>query len=264
MSARSTSRPSACAPVLRSAGWRRSCRLASRGALARTTSLAPSATRRPASGSPGAAGLAAAGADRGHAIFVALALLAGRLVVVTVPVTRGAAVSVLAAPRLGGDRLEHLGRQVRAVLGVDGRRLDADHDLLVVELLEHDARAVARRHVDPVLEQRLDVGWRDARPQARTQVDGVRLAQRDDRHVQHDAVGDHDLLFALAQDGVEEPERADGALDSAGQPAALQAHALTDAERPRAEQHGAGEQVAERLLRGETDDDGGERTADGQ
>src|SRR3954447_26654664 len=146
MSARSTSRPSACAPVLRSAGWRRSCRLASRGALARTTSLAPSAARRPPSASPARRGLAAAGADRGHAIFVALTLLAGRLVVVT----RGAAVTVLAAPRLRGHRREHLGRQVRAVLGNDGRRLDADHDLLVVELLEHDPRAVARGHVDPL------------------------------------------------------------------------------------------------------------------
>ena len=38
----------------------------------------------------------------------------------------------------------------------------------------------------------------------------------------------------------------------------LKPHALADAERSRGEQHQAGEQVAERLLGGETQDDGGE------
>ena len=118
--------------------------------------------------------------------------------------------------------------------------------------------------VDGLLQQRLDVDRRDAGPQPRAQVDAGRLAQRDHRDAQHDVVGDHDLVLAVGEDRVEQPERADDALDLPASAAALQPHAVADAERPRAEQHEAGEEVAERLLGGETEDDRGERAADGQ
>ena len=72
------------------------------------------------------------------------------------------------------------------------------------------------------------------------------------------------VVVALREGRVEQAERADDALDLPGEAAALQAHALADPERPRAEQHHAGEEVAERLLRRETDDDRGEGAADGQ
>ena len=53
-------------------------------------------------------------------------------------------------------------------------------------------------------------------------------------------------------------------LDLPGDPAALEPHPLANAERAGAEQHGAGDEVAEGLLRRETDDDRGERAADGE
>ena len=46
--------------------------------------------------------------------------------------------------------------------------------------------------------------------------------------------------------------------------AGLQPDALADPERPRAQQHHPGDHVAQRLLGGETEDDRGERAADGQ
>ena len=95
-------------------------------------------------------------------------------------------------------------------------------------------------------------------------VDRLRLAQRHDRRAEHDAVGDHDAVLPARERRVEQAERADDALGLAGEPAGLQPHALADAERARAQQDGAGDQVAERLLRGEADDDGGEGAADGE
>ena len=62
-----------------------------------------------------------------------------------------------------------------------------------------------------------------------------------------------------AKRDVEQAERGDRALDLAGQAAALQPHAVADPERPRGDQHHAGDQVAERLLGGEAEDDGGDR-----
>jgi hypothetical protein len=44
----------------------------------------------------------------------------------------------------------------------------------------------------------------------------------------------------------------------------LQAHPVADAKRLRAGEHGPGDHVAERLLRSEADQDGCERTADGE
>ena len=72
------------------------------------------------------------------------------------------------------------------------------------------------------------------------------------------------MVLALREGRVEQAQRADDALDLPGDAAALQAHALAHAERPCAEQDGAGDEVAERLLRRETDDDRGEGAADGQ
>ena len=112
--------------------------------------------------------------------------------------------------------------------------------------------------LDLVRNFHLLVGGRHAGAQPGAQVDRVGLAQRDDRGVEDRAVGQHDLLLALLQDGVEQAQRGHHALVRAAQRARLEAHALADPEGPRAEQDGAGEQVAERLLRRETEDDRGE------
>ena len=124
--------------------------------------------------------------------------------------------------------------------------------------------SAAHRRPDGLLEQRLHVARPDVGAQARAQVDGRGLAQRDDRRRQHDVVRDHDRVLALREGRVEQPERRDDALDLAREPARLQAHAVADPERPRRDQHHAGDQVPERLLRGETEDDGGDRATDGQ
>ena len=105
----------------------------------------------------------------------------------------------------------------------------------------------------------LDVG-----AQAGAQVDGGGLAQRHDRGAEDDVVRDHDRVLALGERRVEQAERGDDALDLAGEAAGLQAHAVADLERPHGDQHEAGDQVAERLLGGETDDDRGDGAADGQ
>ena len=116
----------------------------------------------------------------------------------------------------------------------------------------------------PPVQQLLDLGGLDVGAQAGAQVDGGGLAQRHDRGAQHDVVGDHDRVLALGEGHVEQAERGHGALDLAGQPAALQADAVADPERARGDQDHAGDQVAERLLGGETEDDRGDGAADGQ
>ena len=70
--------------------------------------------------------------------------------------------------------------------------------------------------------------------------------------------------LALAKRRVEQAERGHDALDLAGDAAGLEAHAVADPERPRRDQHDAGDQVAERLLRRETEDDRREGATDGQ
>ena len=116
----------------------------------------------------------------------------------------------------------------------------------------------------PRLEQLLDLGRLDVGAQAGAQVDRGGLAQRDDRGAEHDVVGDHDRVLALGEGHVEQAERGDGALDLAGEAAALEADAVADAERARGDQHHAGDQVAERLLGGEAEDDRGDGATDGQ
>jgi hypothetical protein len=98
--------------------------------------------------------------------------------------------------------------------------------------------------------------------QASAQVDSGRLVQRRDRLAEHRAVGHHDRIVAAGEGRVEQPQRAHHTLDLDAAP--LQAHALAHAERAGAEQHRAGEEVAQRLLGGEAEDDRGERAAEGE
>jgi hypothetical protein len=166
--------------------------------------------------------------------------------------------------RDGRERRQHLVGQPLAV-GVRHRRgPDADDHLVAVELLERDDRLVARRRADGVVQQRLDLAGLDVRPQARSQVDPGGLLERHDGRAEHDVVGDHDRVLALGEGRVEEPERAHDALELAGEPAGLEPHAVAHPERPSRDQDHAGDQVAERLLRREAEDHGGDRAADGQ
>jgi len=89
------------------------------------------------------------------------------------------------------------------------------------------------------------------------------FAQRHDGSRQHDVVGHHDRVLALRERRVEQPERGDVALQLAREPAGLQPHALADPERSCRDQDQSGDQVAERLLSSEADDDRGSRR-DGQ
>jgi len=92
------------------------------------------------------------------------------------------------------------------------------------------------------------------------QVDGRGLAQRDDRRRQHHVVRHHDRLLAARQRRVEQPERGHHALHLARQAARLEAHPVADLERARRDQDDARDQVAQRLLGGEADDDGEDRS----
>lgn len=85
-----------------------------------------------------------------------------------------------------------------------------------------------------------------------------------ERHVEHNAVGYQHGALRGGECCVEQPERAHDSLDLSGERSALQAYVLAHAEGPGAEQDGAGDQVAQRLLRGEAEDDGGERSTEGQ
>ena len=118
--------------------------------------------------------------------------------------------------------------------------------------------------MDVLLEQILDLARAHVGPQARPQVDRRRLAQRHHRRREHDVVRDHDRVVALRERRVEQAERRHDALELAGQAARLEADAVADAERPRRDQHQARDEIAERLLRGETEDDRGDGTTDGQ
>src|SRR5919204_6376828 len=139
---------------------------------------------------------------------------------------------------------------------------DADHDLVVVELLERDVRGVPRGPRDLLAEARLDLARRDRRREPRAKLDPLRLAKGDHRELEEDAVRDHDPVGAVDEGGVEEPERADDPLDIAGHGPAAKPDPLADPERAGGEQHQAGEEVAERLLGGEPDEDRRERPAE--
>ena len=92
----------------------------------------------------------------------------------------------------------------------------------------------------------------------------VGLPQRHDHRGEHLLVRDHDRSAPRASVGVQQAERADDALDLPAEGAGLQPDPFADPERPGAEQHHSGDHVAKRLLGGETEDDGGECSADGQ
>ena len=131
-----------------------------------------------------------------------------------------------------------------------------------VDLLERDADVAAHRHRQALLDRLLQLDRRAAVAQARAQADRLGLAQRADRDREHRAVGHEHRVAAGVEGRVHQPERGHDALDLAAEHAALQAHRVADAERARAQQHDAGDQVAERLLRGEAEDDRRGRGAD--
>ena len=163
--------------------------------------------------------------------------------------------------RRRGPRWPASGRRPRARAS-----RDAHDDLVAVELLQARCAGAPRVGVvDVRVEQLLDRARRrvaTAKPARRSTPSGSRSGTIAD--AQHDAVRDHDVVVAVREGRVEQAERADDALGLPGEAAGLQAHAVADAERPRAEQHDAGDQVAERLLGRETEDDRGEGAADGQ
>ncbi|MEA2438653.1 MAG: hypothetical protein QOH76_77 [Thermoleophilaceae bacterium] len=113
-----------------------------------------------------------------------------------------------------------------------------------------------------LLEEALQLARLDVGLEASAQIDRRRLAQRHHGGRHRDVVREHDRVLALRERHVEEPERHHDSLNLSGQPAGLEAHAVADAERPRAEEQHARQHVAEGVLRGQADDHGGERTAD--
>ena len=147
--------------------------------------------------------------------------------------------------------------------GSERGRDDPDDDLVAVDLLDRDVGRVAQADVDPLLEHVVDLAGGGVRAQAGAQLDALGLLQRDHGRLDDDAVGDHDPVGSADQRRVEEAERADHPVDLAGEDAADQLHALADSERASAEQDGAGEQVPDRLLGRETQDDGGEHARGG-
>jgi hypothetical protein len=170
----------------------------------------------------------------------------------------------LGSRRAWPDGLEHLAREARAVARVLGGRGDPDDDLVAVDLLEHDLGLVAHRRVDLLSSSSwTSSGVTPAASRARRSTpSGSRSGTI--ATLSTTELGTITLVGALRERRVEQAERADDALDLAGDAAALEADALADAERPRAQQDGARDEVAERLLRRETDDHRGEGTADGQ
>ena len=116
----------------------------------------------------------------------------------------------------------------------------------------------------PSLEQLLDLARHHVRAQPRAEVDGRGLAQRHDRGREHDVVRDHDRVLAAGEGRVEQAERGDDALELAGEVAGLQPDAVADLERAGRDQHDARDQVAQRLLRGETEDDRDDRAGHGE
>ena len=143
-----------------------------------------------------------------------------------------------------------------------GRGLDAQHEGFAGDLLEQDARLGACRRADALVEDRLDVARADPGADAHLDVDGVGLAEWNDRGREDDAVGDHHPVLPARERRVQEAERADDAFGPARQWACLEPYSFADPERACAQEHHPGDQVSERLLRGETQHDRGERAAE--
>ncbi len=173
--------------------------------------------------------------------------------------------SVSAERVLAGDaghRGDDLVGEPGAVDGALGRGLDANHDLLPIDLLEQHGGCRPGRRLDLLVEQRLHLARPNPRRQPHSNVDGVRLTQRHYRGRQHDVVWDQDPVLPARERRVEQAERADDAFCRAAHRAGLKPYALANSERPSTQQHHAGDQVAERLLRRKTEDHRGEGAAD--
>ena len=113
-----------------------------------------------------------------------------------------------------------------------------------------------------LLEERLQLARLHIRLQPRAQIHSRRFTERHDGRGHRHVVRDHDRVLALGEGHVEESERHHHALDLTAHAARLEADAIAYAEGARAQQQNAGEDVAEGVLRGETEDDSGERAAD--
>jgi hypothetical protein len=109
---------------------------------------------------------------------------------------------------------------------------------VTLDVLQLDVRVRAHRRLE-VREQRLHLGGAHAGAQARAEVHGGRLAQRDDRGAQHHAVGHEDRAPAARERGVEEAERRDPSLHGIAEGAVLEVDAVAEPERLGGEQHRA-------------------------
>ena len=125
-------------------------------------------------------------------------------------------------------------------------------------------RRVAGGDGDRALEHLLDLARSGVGAEPCPQLDPLRLSQRYHGQVEDHRVRDQDPVRSADQGGVEEAERADDSLQLSGQRPADQPHPVADPKGAGAEQHEAGEQVAERLLRREAEHDRGDGAADGE
>ena len=117
-----------------------------------------------------------------------------------------------------------------------------------------DARMAADRHRQLLLDRPLQLDRRAPVAQARPQRHRLGLAQRADRGREHGAVGhEHEIAARRRTSCTSARARSRRPSIWPASCADLQADRVADAKRPRAQQHEAGDQVAERLLRGEAD-----------
>jgi hypothetical protein len=127
--------------------------------------------------------------------------------------------------------------------------------------LEVDLRRLAGGHVDQDLEQPLNVGHADPGTQPGSEIDLRRLAEGLNGRPERGRVGQEDRVRALAQGHVHQSQRLDCALGGSGDVSALKAHPLADPEGPCAQEHHAGEDVGQCLLRREAENHCCERAA---
>ena len=156
------------------------------------------------------------------------------------------------------QRVDDLVGQPCAVVGAIRSGVDPDDDVVAIKLLEQHRGLLPSRRRDPVVEDVLNLRHANTAAEPDLDIDRVGLPDRDDHRRQHDVVRNHDPVLALGERRVEQAERTDDPFDLSADGTRLEPDALADAERSRAQQDHPGEQVAERLLRGETDDHGGE------
>jgi len=97
-------------------------------------------------------------------------------------------------------------------------------------------------------------------PKRAPQLNALGLPQRRDGALDQGPVRDQDAVRPADERRVEETQLSHDTLGPARQDTTLQANALADAKRPIGDQDDAGEQIAENLLGGETDDHSREST----